>query len=72
MKGKVNLVRKLDQITAQDATWLTLKELREVVKQADAHGWTDDCLVSHSAGGADHPHLRHMRTATYIVVEGPA
>lgn len=71
-KPKVRLEHQLDQIQAQDSSWLNLGDLRELVRQADAHAWNDSCLLSHSVGGSDHPTLRGMRTATYIVVEGPA
>lgn len=70
-KPKVKLVGSMDQIRAQDSSWLTLGDLREVVRQADANGWGDGSLVSHTAGGTDHPNLRYMRTATKIIVEGP-
>lgn len=69
---KVELQHSTDHIEAKDRTWLTLKELREMVRQADAHGWSDSCLVSHSTGGGDHPRLVNLKCATRLVVAGPA
>jgi hypothetical protein len=71
VKPDVKLAKTADQLVARDSTWLDLGALRELVRQADANGWADGSLVSHSGGG-EHPSLRGMRTATYLVVEGPA
>lgn len=72
MTSKIRLVKPLNQIRIEDTSWLDLGALRELVRQADAHGWTDKCLVSHSIGGGDHPSLRGLKTATDLVVEGPS
>ena len=69
-KHQVKVSKTLDQIAAQDDFWLHLGDLRELVKQADANGWSDSCLVSHGVG-SEHPTLRNVRTARYLVVEGP-
>lgn len=68
---KVKLVSQQDQIQARDSSWLDLGDLREMVRQADEHGWSNRCLVSHTVGGSDHPSLRGMRCATWLIVEGP-
>lgn len=70
--AKVRLREGRDQIEAQDTSWINLGELRELVRQADAHGWVDSCLVSHGAGVGDHPSVRGLRCATRLVVEGPS
>lgn len=69
-QSKVRHTNGLDEMRASDSSWLTLGDLREMVRQADDRGWIDACLVSHSAGGSDHPRLRYMRTATILIVEG--
>lgn len=71
MAGKVRVVPAPTAIEAKDPSWVTLKELRELVRQADERDWPDSCLVSHSAGGSDHPRLRYKRTCTDLIVEGP-
>jgi hypothetical protein len=70
--AKVKLESLPDQIEAADRTWLTLKELREMVDLADQHGWADSCLVSHSTGNSEHPRIVGLRCATRLVVTGPA
>lgn len=69
-KQKVRRASGLDEIRANDSSWLTLGDLREMVRQADDAGWDNSCLVSHTAGGSDHPRLRYFRTATVLIIEG--
>lgn len=71
IQDKVQVVPTPIQLEARDRSWLTLKELRELVREADQREWADTCLVSHGAGGGDHPRLRDLRTATRLVVTGP-
>lgn len=71
MAKGVRLLSKRDRLEATHSSWLSLGELRELVRQADAHGWTDDCLISQSAGGGEHPSLRDLKVTTHLVVEGP-
>jgi len=70
-RPKVELKPQQDQLVAQDQHWLTLGELRELVKQADANGWSDGCLVGQDIGAGEHPTLKGVWRTRYLVVQGP-
>lgn len=65
----MNAKQGRDTVEATDSSWVSLKELRELVAKADELGWEDHCLVSHSISGSDHPTLRGLQCARRIVVE---
>jgi hypothetical protein len=69
VSNRIELRAGHDELVVEDATWLTLGMLRELVAEADRLGWSNSSLVSHSAGDG---HLRRhdIRAARCIVIEG--
>lgn len=65
----VKLRRPSDELRIANNSWLTLGELRELVRKADELGWSDKSLVSHGTG-SQHPYRHDILTARRIVVEG--
>lgn len=61
--------KPMEELKIVDKSWLTLGQLRELVRKADELGWVDKSLVSHGTG-SDHPYRHDIRNARYIVVEG--
>jgi hypothetical protein len=67
--GRTKFRRIPDEIAVEDPIWLNLGQLRELVRMADDHGWSDQCLISHGTGG-EHIRRRDIRTAQGIYIEG--
>lgn len=66
---KPRLHRMADEIVIEDDTWLSLGQLRALVRMADERGWDDTALISHGTG-RQHITRHDVLIARRIVIEG--
>lgn len=65
---KVEQRRESAELSVGDSTWLTLGQLRDLVRRADELGWDDRSLISQTQG-RQHIRRHDVQITTRLVIE---
>lgn len=66
--NEVRLNCRPDDLVVSDSTWLSLGDLRALVKRADELQWTDSSLIAGRM--REHPSRHDVRIVSSLTIEG--